>query len=52
MEGIHLEKRSRRLEMTESFSWWTPSGASVMAKDRKLSTWTMWSEGETVGWVI
>ena len=51
VDGIQLEKRSRRLEMDESCSWWTEAEIFVMAHDRNLSKWTMQSTGERVGWV-
>ena len=51
VDRIQLEKRSQILEMAESCLWWKALGTSVMAHYRKLSTWTMRSEGDTVGWV-
>ena len=49
--GIQLEKSSRRLEMAKSCLWWMAAGTSFMAHERNLSTWTMRSEGYTVGLV-
>ena len=49
--GIQLLKRSRRLEMAVSCSWWMVAGASLTAHKRKLSAWTMRSPSVTIGWV-
>ena len=51
VDGIQLYKRLRSLEMTESCSWWTALGASVMANDRKFRACNMRSEGDTVVWL-
>ena len=51
VDGIQLEKRSRRLDMAKSCSWWTEEGTSFMAHDIKLIPWTMRSAGDTVSWV-
>ena len=49
--GIQLVKMSRIFEMAVSCSWWMAAGASLIAQERKLRAWTMWSPSLTVGLV-
>ena len=51
VDGIQLEKRSRRREMAESCLWWTEAGTYFTEHARKLSAWTMRSAGDTVVWL-